>query len=252
MDYRLEICANGLESALRAERAGAYRIELCAGMPEGGTTPSYGEVCRARERLQIKLHAIVRPRGGDFLYNEYEREVLLADVELMHRLGADGIAVGALTADGDVDTELMREVMLRSGEMSVTFHRAFDMCRDQPTALEDLIALGCERVLTSGGAATAELGAVRLAKLNQQASGRIIIMPGCGVHAGNIAMLAQRTGACEFHLSARAPVESAMRYRHTGVSMGGTVTIDEYSRDLTSPDLVAAALRALSTTDRSY
>lgn len=245
MDYRIENCANCAESAVRAEAGGAYRVELCAGMPEGGTTPSYGEIRAAREAIGIKLHVIIRPRGGDFCYTGRELRTMLYDIEMARTLGVDGLVFGCLTPSGAVDKASMSELMAAAGGLPVTFHRAIDVCRDMSEALEDIITLGCQRILTSGGAATALEGIEQIASLVQQAAGRIIIMPGSGVGAANIVRLAQETGAREFHFSARTDEPSPMVYRHTGVSMGGTVTIDEYQRPLTSSDKIRAALDAL-------
>lgn len=245
MKYRIENCANSAESAVRAELGGAYRVELCAGMPEGGTTPSYGEIKVAREAIGIKLNVIIRPRGGDFCYSARELEVMRYDIEMARSLGVDGLVFGCLTPSGDVDVEAMRGLMAAAGDTPVTFHRAIDMCRDMSQALEDIVALGCRRVLTSGGAATALEGIDRLAHLVRLAAGRIIIMPGSGVGAANIARLAQETGAVEFHFSARVDEDSPMIYRHEGVSMGGTVIIDEYKRSLTSAKKIREALEVL-------
>lgn len=245
MKYRIENCANSAESAVRAELGGAYRVELCAGMPEGGTTPSYGEIKVAREAIGIKLNVIIRPRGGDFCYSARELEVMRYDIEMARSLGVDGLVFGCLTPSGDVDVEAMRGLMTAAGDTPVTFHRAIDMCRDMSQALEDIVALGCRRILTSGGAATALEGIDRLAHLVHLAAGRIIIMPGSGVGAANIARLAQETGAVEFHFSARVDEDSPMIYRHEGVSMGGTVIIDEYKRSLTSAKKIREALEVL-------
>lgn len=232
--YKFEICANSVESAVAAQQGGAHRVELCAGIPEGGTTPSYGEIVTARELLDIRLHVIIRPRGGDFLYSPVELKTMLRDVEMARKAGADGVVFGCLTPDGDVDMEAMRPLMKAAEGMSVTFHRAFDVCRNPEMALEQIIELGCDRILTSGQKATAEAGADLLARLNQLAGDRIILLAGCGVNERNIAALAAQTGIHEFHFSARKPVDSGMIYHNTEVSMGGTVHIDEYKRDVTS------------------
>lgn len=250
--YQLEICAYGAESVALAQQAGAQRVELCAGPAEGGLTPSYGEVATAMQVAQsIRVHAIVRPRGGDFLYNALERRAMIQDVEMMRQLGVHGIAVGALTREGDIDIALMQEIIEVAGkQMSITCHRAFDMCRNKSDALEQLIALGCHRVLTSGGAATALEGAEALGRLVRQADNRIIIMPGCGVKASNLATLVRLTGAQEYHLSGRIDRPSTMIYRHEGVSMGGTVVVDEYSQPITSRQLVSEAVAVLDQLSR--
>ena len=243
---KIEICANSAESALRAQQGGAYRVELCAGIPEGGTTPSYGEILMARKHLTTtKLHVIIRPRGGDFLYSEDELEIMRHDVEQCRKMGVDGVVFGCLRADGAIDIEAMKPLMEAAEGMNVTFHRAFDMCKDPMRALEQIIALGCTRILTSGQEPTAEAGIPLLAELVRKAGDRIVIMPGCGVRPKNIRKIAEETGAGEFHFSGRKSVESGMEYRNPRVSMGGTVKIEEYERDVTAPELVRAAYDAL-------
>ena len=245
-NYKIEICANGAESAACAQQGGAWRVELCAGMPEGGTTPSAGEIIAARRLLDhTKLNVIIRPRGGDFLYSDLETAIMVEDIRTARESGADGVVFGCLTAEGQVDVPRMQVLMQAAEGMSVTFHRAFDMCADPFRALDDIMDLGCDRILTSGLKNTAPEGVDMLAELVKRAAGRIIIMPGSGVNAGNIRTLSEKTGAVEFHLSGRAKVESGMRWRNPEVSMGGTVRIDEYQRDLTDPELVSAALAAL-------
>ena len=185
-DYQFEVCANSVESCIAAQAGGADRVELCAGIPEGGTTPSYGDILIAREALQqTKLHIIVRPRGGDFLYSSTEQRIMLKDIENARRLGADGVVFGCLTAEGDVDIPLMEQLMEASQGMSVTFHRAFDVCRNPQKAIEDIIALGCNRILTSGQQPTAERGIPLLKELQQQASDRIILLAGCRLLSGS-------------------------------------------------------------------
>ncbi|MDD2511820.1 MAG: copper homeostasis protein CutC [Proteiniphilum sp.] len=245
-DYKLEICANSVVSCLEAQKGGAYRVELCAAIPEGGTTPSYGEIALARELLQIKLHVIIRPRGGDFLYSDLEHRIMLKEIEMARRLGADGIVIGCLTANGEIDLPRNRELMDAAQGMSVTFHRAFDMCRDPYESLERVIELGCDRILTSGQQSKAEQGISLLRELVKRAGERIIIMPGSGVNAQNIASLAQTTGAREFHLSARELTESGMIYRNPNVKMGGeTIVIDEYAVPVTCANKVRQTINAL-------
>ncbi len=242
--FKIEICANSAESVRAALAAGADRIELCAGMPEGGTTPSYGEMSVVRELLPAGMHVIIRPRGGDFLYSQEECEIMLRDIKMASEIGVDGIVIGCLTADGDIDEDKMRRLMAAAGNMSVTFHRAFDMCSDPFAALEKIERLGCDRILTSGQQSSAEKGIPLLKELVAR-SGKVIIMPGCGINAGNIREIAVQTGAHEFHLSARVQVDGRMKYRNPRVSMGGTVQIAEYGREMTSAEKVGEAIRAL-------
>ena len=247
---KIEICANSVESAVKAQEGGAYRVELCAGIPEGGTTPSFGDIRMARQLLQkTKLNVIIRPRGGDFLYSQLELDIMLHDIKVARQLGADGVVFGCLTADGNVDVRAMKMLMNAVGDMSVTFHRAFDMCKNPQEALEQIISLGCNRILTSGQEPNAVKGIPLLKELVKQADGRVIIMPGCGVNPSNILQIAEETGASEFHFSGRSIYESSMNYRNPKVSMGGTVKIEEYEKDVTNPEIVKAALAELAIKD---
>jgi copper homeostasis protein len=199
----LEIAANSVASALAAQDGGADRIELCENLGEGGCSPSHGSIAVARERLRIPVYVLVRPRAGDFVYDAIERETMLRDIEACVRLGCDGVVLGALDAGGDVDIDMCRGLIAAAGGLGVTFHRAFDCARDRSAALESVIALGCERVLTSGGKASAPEGADVIAALVRQAGTRIGVMAGAGVNAGNVRELVARTGTTQFHASAR-------------------------------------------------
>lgn len=244
--YQFEVCANSVESCLAAQAGGAGRVELCAGIPEGGTTPSYGDIIVARETLTAtRLHVIIRPRGGDFLYSPIEQRIMLKDIDNARRLGADGVVFGCLTAKGDIDIPLMKQLMEAAQGMSVTFHRAFDVCRNPQKALEDIISLGCDRILTSGQQPTAKQGIPLLKGLQKQAAGRIILLAGCGVNETNIAHIAAETGIREFHFSARETLKSDMAYHNEAVSMGGTVHIDEYSRPVTTAERVRRTIASL-------
>ena len=217
--YQFEVCANSVESCLAAQTGGANRVELCAGIPEGGTTPSYGDIAVAREVLdKTLLHVIIRPRGGDFLYSPIEQRIMLKDISNACRLGVDGIVLGCLTAQGDIDMPLMRQFMEAVQEVPVTFHRAFDVCRNPQEALEQIIELGCSRILTSGQQPTAEQGIPLLKILQRQAAGRIILLAGCGVNESNISHIAHETGICEYHFSARENIKSDMMYRNEAVA----------------------------------
>lgn len=245
--YQFEVCANSVESCLAAQTGGANRVELCAGIPEGGTTPSYGEISMAREILDTtRLHVIIRPQGGDFLYSPIEVKTMLKDIEIARKLGVDGVVFGCLTANGEIDSTAMQELMLASQGLSVTFHRAFDVCCNPKEALEQIIELGCNRILTSGQQATAEQGIPLLKELQEQAAGRIILLAGCGVNENNIARIAQETGIQEFHFSARESIISEMKYKNESVSMGGTVHINEYERNVTTARRVMDTIQAIS------
>ena len=231
----LEIAAGSLGSALAAQAGGADRVELCANLGEGGTTPSYGTLAVARERLRIPLYALIRPRAGDFLYGAAELEEMQRDIEACVRLGCDGVVIGALDVDGNVDGVACRQLIAAAGSLGVTFHRAFDAARDHAAALEAIVALGCERVLTSGGRASAIEGAGAIARLVAQAAGRIRVMPGGGITAHNLGELVARSGADEFHASARALQLSPIRHRNDalpGLSPDWSATQEEQVRAL--------------------
>lgn len=248
MDYQFEICANSVDSCRAAQSEGADRVELCDGIPEGGTTPSYGKIMLVREVLtNIRLHVIIRPRSGDFLYSETELRIMEKDIEIARKLGADGVVFGCLTAQGDIDINAMKRLLLKSAGLSVTFHRAFDVCRNPQDALEQLIELGCHRILSSGQEITAEEGIVLLKALQQQAAGRIGIMAGCGVNEQNINRIAEMTGVHEFHFSAREEQTSNMEYRNNRVSMGGTVKINEFEYPVSTERRIRATIAALKT-----
>jgi copper homeostasis protein len=202
--FVLEVAANSLGSALAAQEGGADRVELCDDLDHGGTTPSHGMIAIARDRLRIPLYVLIRPRTGDFCYDAHEIEVMLRDIETCSKLGCDGVVIGALDAQGDVDVTVCRELIAASGRLGVTFHRAFDVARDQARALDMVAELGCERVLTSGGEANALAGAERIAGFVKRAGSRLSVMAGAGVNAGNIHQVALRSNAREFHGSARS------------------------------------------------
>ncbi|MDC8012690.1 copper homeostasis protein CutC [Tahibacter soli] len=199
----LEIAANSLTSALAAQAGGADRIELCENLGEGGTTPSYGTIALARERLTIAVYVLIRPRGGDFVYDGDEREAMRRDVAMCRQLRCDGVVLGALDVDGDVDIDTCRALIDEAGTMGVTFHRAFDAARDPVAALERIVDLRCERVLTSGGQPTALAGADAIAAYARQSAGRMRIMAGAGVNAAILPELIRRGGVNEVHASAR-------------------------------------------------
>ena len=216
-DYTLEICAFNLSSALIAQQSGADRIELCASPEEGGTTPSPGLIRTARELLRIQLYPIIRPRGGDFLYSEEEYLTMLRDIDYCKQIGCNGVVIGLLTKDGSIDKERSARLVEAAYPMGVTFHRAFDWASNPYEALEDIIGIGCERILTSGQRPTAMEGADLIDQLVRAADERIVIMPGSGVRASNVIALAETTGASEFHTSARLKQASAMDYVNAGM-----------------------------------
>lgn len=218
MNYNLEVIAFDIQSVIQAENSGAYRIELCDNPTDGGTTASYGMIKTAREKSSLQLYPIIRPRGGDFLYSAEEFEIMKRDILLCKELGCDGVVIGLLKADGSVDKIRTLQLAEAAFPLGVTFHRAFDRVANPFEALEDVISCGCERILTSGLKPTAPEGADAIAELVRQSNDRIIIMPGSGVRADNIAKLAKQTQAHEFHSSARTHVPSAMEYINAGMN----------------------------------
>jgi copper homeostasis protein len=237
----IEICANSAQSCVEAEAGGARRVELCAGIPEGGTTPSYGEILTAQALTSdIDINIIIRPRGGDFLYTQAEVQSMLHDIETAKRLNVHGVVFGCLTKQGDMDMPLMRLLIAVARPLSVTCHRAFDVCREPFVALEQLIELGCDRILTSGQQPDAVRGIPLIKELVQRAGKRIIIMPGCGVREDNIVRIEAETGAKEFHTSARSIVHSEMEYRNENVPMGSSVITSEFETMQTDRRKVAA------------
>jgi copper homeostasis protein len=236
----LEVAAGSLASALAAQAGGAGRVELCGNLADGGVTPSHGLIAAARDRLQIPLYVLVRPRGGDFLYDEAEFDVMHRDVEACVRLGCDGVVIGMLDVEGDVDVARCRMLVEAAGPLGITFHRAFDAVRDPARALEEVIALGCERVLTSGGCRSALAGAENIAALVRQAAGRVRVMAGAGVRPENVAELLARSHADEVHASARSLCRSAMRWRNEQLA---DLQAD---REETDPAIVGALVAALA------
>lgn len=236
--FTFEVCANSADSAIAAQEGGAHRVELCDNLYEGGTTPSAACIALTRKHLTLPIHALIRPRGGDFLYNDLEFEVMKKDIEYAKEYGADGVVLGVLQADGTIDRKRTEELVRLASPLSVTFHRAFDVTRDPFAALRDIIETGCNRVLTSGQANKAIEGAELIAELVQYAGDRITVLVGSGVNEDNIADLIRVTRAREFHGSAQKRVASAMNYRHSRVSMGGIPQIPEFDISVTDADRV--------------
>ena len=201
MEYFLESCCTDVEQIRRAQEAGARRIELCEKLAVGGVTPSAELLKAAISVAKVPVNVLVRPRGGDFVFSAAEADTMLRDIELCREAGAAAVVIGALDSRGEVDMPLMRRLCDAASGMSVTFHRAFDVCADPLAAFEDVLALGCDRLLTSGHESDAFKGRFFIAELVERAAGRTIVMPGCGVRRSNIARIAADTGAVEFHAS---------------------------------------------------
>ncbi len=240
----LEVCANSVTSAAAAQSGGAVRVELCENLHEGGTTPSYGQILMARKALHIKLYVIIRPRGGDFLYSDLEYDIMTEDVRYCINAGCDGIVFGILNADGTVDKDRCKKLvdMAKKWGVGVTFHRAFDVSSDMYQAMEDIIEIGCERILTSGGKTTAMEGSSMIYNLIKRSAGRIAIMPGSGISETNVTDLVHYTGAKEIHSSARSRVKSKMLYKRKQVIMENTFG-GEYSSDVTDLERVKNIIR---------
>ncbi len=223
-----EICVDSVQGALAAQAAGAQRIELCANLVEGGTTPSVGMIKLTRLSTSLAVNVIIRPRGGDFCYTGLELETMRQDIQAAKLAGADGVVFGLLNTDGSVDLEKTRRLVDLSRPLNVTFHRAFDLCHDPYQALEALCGLGITRLLTSGQKPSAMEGAGCIASLQQQSAGRIIIMAGGGINAENIVSLVAQTGISEVHFASRKIMESPMNFRNLDVHMGKAYQPDEY------------------------
>lgn len=201
----LEVCAGSIESIRAAYEGGADRVEVCSALSEDGLTPSTGMIRYARSLKGLKVNVLIRPRGGDFVYTEAEVQCMIDDIRMACQMGVDGVVIGALTRDGDIDVETCRRMIeATEGKVSVTFHRAFDVCRDMDEALGQIVGLGCDRLLTSGHARNAEEGIVALRRIVEHVGSTLIVMPGCGVNPGNAARILQATGATEIHASARS------------------------------------------------
>jgi copper homeostasis protein len=237
-----EICVDSVAGVRAAKAAGAHRVELCANLLEGGTTPSRGMIKRARSITGIGLQVIIRPRGGDFLYDEDEFAAMAVDIDTAKAEDADGVVIGLLTADGEVDAPRTTELIARARPLSVTFHRAFDMTRDPFAALATLIELGVDRILTSGQEASVLEGLPLIAELIRRASDKIIIMPGGGITPRNAERIIAKARPKEMHFAALEPEAGGMRFRRGHVFMGGELRAPEYGRLVTSGDIIRAVM----------
>lgn len=240
----VEICVDSVASALQAEAGGATRIELCSSLSEGGLTPSAGLIDITKKNLHIPVHVLIRPRRGDFLYSQQELRVMEQDILQAKALGADGIVLGVLQADGQVDLLRTAELIALAAPLSITFHRAFDMTPDPFRALEDVIQLKADRLLTSGQQQTALAGVDLIAALIRQGRDRISIMPGGGINEANIQALLLKSGATAFHTSARSKVVSNMQFKHHGLAMGACQPLTEYENMVADAALISRMLQA--------
>jgi len=241
-----EFCIDSVESAIAAAQGGASRVELCDNLVEGGTTPSAGTIALARKNVDIDINVIIRPRGGDFYYSDVEFAVMKYDIQQAKQLSANGVVIGLLNPDGSIDLARTRELVEFARPLSVTFHRAFDMCRDPYEALEQLIDLGVDRILTSGQEPSVLEGLDLITDLVQKAGDRIIIMPGGGITERNIGKIVAQSGVKEVHVVGIVSVESQMRYRNAHVFMGGELRPPEFTRMVTDAGQVKRLVRTVS------
>ena len=239
--FHIEITTTDFPTTQSAVEGGAHRIELCANLAEGGTTPSFGMLKHCREKFQVELYPMIRPRGGDFFYTEEEFKLMLDDAKLCKQLGCDGIVTGFLNRDGSIDVQRTSKIVEAVYPLGVTFHRAFDRCRDPFQAMEQLIEIGCERILTSGQKPNALDGAPMIAKLNEKADHRIIIMPGAGVNVETIGRIREITGCVEFHASLRTTRKSEMEFVHAEFAGSN----ESYTNNAIDPDEVRRLISQL-------
>lgn len=240
-NYIIEIATTDFTTTKAAVEGGADRIELCAALVEGGTTPSYGTIRQCREAFNTTLFPIIRPRGGDFLYTEEEFQIMLKEVKLCKELGCDGVVIGMLLSNGAIDVKHTEALVNAAYPLEVTFHRAFDRCADPFEALEQLIDIGCQRILTSGQKPTVTEGLDTLVELVKAADDRIIILPGSGVRKENIKLLAEKSGATEFHSSLRSSTKTKMTFIHPAFATSEESYINPYIH----PEEVKALRNAL-------
>ncbi|MDO4293040.1 MAG: copper homeostasis protein CutC [Eubacteriales bacterium] len=218
--YLLECCVDSVKSARCAKEGGADRLELCANLVIGGTTPSLALYEQIRESMDIRIHALIRPRFGDFLYDSDEADVICREISAFRKAGADGVVIGSLNPDGSLNPEQLKRFLDCAGQMSVTLHRAFDMCRDPFEALEQAKALGIDTILTSGQAASCLEGMELLQKLEAAAGTDIALLAGAGINEAAVRTLLAHTGLTRFHMSGKTVLNSRMQYRNPAVSMG--------------------------------
>ena len=241
----IEICLESVESVIAAEKGGADRVELCSDLFEGGLTPTIGTVKTALRKSNIKINAMIRPRGGDFCYSDEEFEVMKEDIKAFKETGINGIVFGILTPEGDVDVKRSKEIIELARPLAVTFHRAFDMTRDPYKSLEELIKLGFDRVLTSGQEATVPEGADLLEELVQIAGDRIIVMPGCGITERNFPKLRDKIKAKEYHIYLPYETTSKMKFHPGHIYMGGLLRQSEFTITHTSSSRVSDVMGTL-------
>jgi copper homeostasis protein len=234
----IEVVVYNIESALRAQEGGADRIELCDNPIEGGTTPSFGLIEAVRQNVSMDVYVMIRPRGGDFLYSNYEFHSMKRDISQCQKISVDGIVFGILNPDGTIDKKRCKELIDKARPLKVTCHRAFDMTRDPFEALEDCIEVGFDRILTAGQQAQASKGAELIGQLIKKANGRIAIMPGSGVNENTVEEIIKKSGAKEIHFSATAFRESGMKFRNQQIAGIGSDEGSEFKLRTVDPERV--------------
>jgi copper homeostasis protein len=246
MNYHIEVCIDNLESLHLAIKGGATRIELCSSLALGGLTPSFGFMRKAAEISTIPVYAMIRPRQGDFLYDQDDIDAMLLDIEAVAEAGLQGIVFGVLTADGNIDMPLATQIVEKAQlyNLGVTFHRAIDQCANYEQAIEDVANLGCERILTSGLAQNVEQGVETLTHMVRLADGRISIMAGAGLTHENVAEIIHQTGVKEVHLSGKTTRSSQMNLVANQAKMG-TKQLDDFVVPVTNPDAIKKVLNAI-------
>lgn len=237
-NYILECCVDSVESAIEAEKGGANRIELCSALVIGGLSPSKALFEKVKEQVNIKIHVLLRPRFGDFCYTDYEHEIIKQEIQMFKELGADGVVIGTLKSDGSLNLEQMKELVEEADGMSITLHRAFDMCADPFRTLEEVKELGIHTILTSGQKNNCIDGKELLGQLMKKANREVDILIGGGVDVSVIPALYESTGATSYHMSGKVTLDSEMQYRKEDVSMG-VACMSEYQVWRTSAERVA-------------
>lgn len=244
-NFVLECCVDSVESAINAYKGGANRLELCANLSIGGTTPSIYLFDEIRKEVPIKIHVLIRPRFGDFLYTEFEKSIMKKEVELFRDKGAEGVVIGALNKDGSIDFEFMKEVKSLCGNMKLVLHRAFDVCKDPKDTIEKMISIGVDTILTSGQENNCLKGIHLIKELSEVYSNRINIMAGSGLNSSNISEFLNKTTITSFHMSAKKVLDSEMKFRKENVSMG-IPSLSEYEVWRTNEEEVKKAYDILS------
>lgn len=242
--FILEACVDSVESAIHATNAGANRLELCGNLILGGTTPTLATFLQVKRECDVRIHVLIRPRFGDFCYSNYEMDIMKEEIRQFREAGADGIVIGILQRDGQLDCNRMRELIEEAGDMSITLHRAFDVCKDPYQVLSQAKQLGIHTILTSGQANQCSDGAELIKELIEQSDGVVDLLVGGGVNADTIERMYRKTGATSYHMSGKVILQSPMQYRNPAVSMG-LAGLSEYEIWQTNEEYIREAVHRL-------